>query len=140
MASNTKGLLKMNDKVKYWLDLCDEDLITAKALLEKKRLLHMGYFCHMVMEKSLKAAVTSETGNTPPKIHSLPKLAELSNVWDRLSTEQKDLIKTLMPLQIEARYPEFKDQIAASLTFDLCTQILLETEEFLCWIKQLLEK
>ena len=33
----------MSNKVAYWLDLCDDDLITAKWLLEGGRLLHCGY-------------------------------------------------------------------------------------------------
>ena len=36
----------MNGKVGYWLKLCDEDLLTAKALLNSDRFLHMGFFCH----------------------------------------------------------------------------------------------
>jgi HEPN domain-containing protein len=130
----------MSDKVEYWLDLCDDDLITAKALLEKKRLLHMGFFCHMIVEKSLKAAVASRTGTTPPKIHDLARLANLGGLWETLSNEKKDLMKTLIPLQIETRYPEHKEKVAATLTIDFCKQILSETEEFLCWIKQQLEK
>lgn len=35
----------MLDKVDYWLELADEDVITAKALLKSKRFLPMGFFC-----------------------------------------------------------------------------------------------
>jgi hypothetical protein len=34
----------MNDKTIYWLDLCNDDLATAKALLTAERFLHMGFF------------------------------------------------------------------------------------------------
>ena len=126
----------MSDKVEYWLDLCDDDLITAKLLLEKRRLLHMGFFCHMIVEKSLKAVVADRTGEIPPKIHDLPKLADRGGLWDSLSELQKALFKTLIPLQIEARYPEYKEKINETLTAGLCEQLLKDTEEFLCWIKQ----
>ena len=88
----------MNEKTEYWLNLCNDDLETAKVLLEKKRLLHMGFFCHMIVEKSLKAAIVSQTDKIPPKTHDLPRLANLGGIWDKLSIEQKDLFKTLMPL------------------------------------------
>ncbi|MDR2045205.1 MAG: HEPN domain-containing protein, partial [Clostridium sp.] len=47
----------MQSKVEYWLELCDDDLATAKWLLEGGRLLHCGYFCHQIAEKALKAVV-----------------------------------------------------------------------------------
>jgi len=58
----------MLDKVEYWLDLADEDLLTAKALFAKERFLHMGFFCHLLVEKALKAVVASVTSEIPPKI------------------------------------------------------------------------
>ena len=42
--------------------------------------------------------------------------------------------------QIEARYPEYKNQGAALLDAEKCGQMLNETEDFLCWIKQRLER
>ena len=44
----------------YWLNLCDEDLLTAKWLLDGQRLLHMAFFCHQIAEKALKAVIASE--------------------------------------------------------------------------------
>ena len=130
----------MMDKVVYWLELCDDDLITAKALLESKRLLHMGFFCHMIAEKALKAVIASKTDEIPPKIHDLQKLATHGGIFDKLSDSQFALLDKLTPLQIEARYPEHKEKIASGLTVDVCKKILDETEGFLCWIKQQLEK
>ena len=129
----------MKAKTVYWLDLCDDDLITAKALLESNRLLHMGFFCHMIIEKSLKAAVVHNTDEIPPKIHDLQKLAVLGCVFDDLDEEQFNLLDRLTPMQIEARYPEYKEKIAKELTVDSCKKLLTETEEFLCWIKKQLE-
>ena len=57
----------MQNKVDYWLDLCDDDLKTAKWLLEGERLLHCGYFCHQVVEKAFKAVIYNNTNEIPPK-------------------------------------------------------------------------
>ena len=130
----------MNDKVLYWLELCDDDLLTAKTLLGAKRLLHMGFFCHMIVEKAIKAAIAKRTNEIPPKIHDLQKLAVSGGIFDDLSEEQLMLIDKLTPLQMEARYPEYKEKIAKTLTLLYCEQLLSETEELLCWIKQRLEK
>ena len=45
-----------------------------------------------------------------------------------------------MPLQIEARYPEYKEKISSFLTEKYCIKLLNDTEEFLCWIKKKLER
>jgi HEPN domain-containing protein len=100
----------------------------------------MGFFCHAVAEKALKAVVASVTDAIPPKIHDLPKLAIRGGIWDDITDNHKVLIKKLIPLQIEARYPEYKALIAETLTTGYCKELLDETEEFLCWIKQRLEK
>ena len=130
----------MLDKVEYWLELCDDDLVTAKALLENERLLHMGFFCHLIVEKTLKAILASQTDEPPPKIHNLITLAKRSSIITELSDEQLNLLEQLNPLQIEARYPEHKDKIAETLTLEICEKLYNETEAFLCWIRQKLDK
>ena len=49
----------MNDKTSYWLEIADYDLETAKAMLETGRYLYVGFMCHQVIEKTLKAVVSS---------------------------------------------------------------------------------
>jgi len=127
------------DKVTYWLELCNDDLRAAKSLHASKDYLWMGFICHLIVEKALKAAMASTTDEIP-KTHHLLKLANMANINDDLSEVQKNLLSKLMPLQIEARYPEHKAKIAATLTSNYCTDLLKETEEFLCWIKTRLEK
>ena len=130
----------MNSKSEYWFELCEDDILTAKALLDSKRLLHMGFFCHMAAEKALKAVISEKTNGIPPKIHDLQKLAVQGSIYDEFSNEQLLFIDKLTPLQIEARYPEYKSKIAGTLTSYYCQELLTETEAFVCWIKQQLEK
>jgi len=125
----------MFDKVEYWLDLCDDDMTTAKWLLQGKRLLHTAFYCHQISEKDLKAAIASRTIDVPPKIHDLIKLAEKSNVYGKLTDEQLSFLEELNPFNIEARYPDYKMKIQETLTVEICEGILKETEGFLCWIK-----
>jgi len=127
----------MSGKKQYWIDLADYDIETARAMLKTKRLLYVGFMCHQTAEKALKAIIASNN-DTPPKIHGLMKLAQLGGVYDAMSEEHKDLLDTLDPLNIAARYPEQKAKLAAMLTLETCKNILSETEALLCWIKQLL--
>ena len=72
----------------------------------------------------------------PPKIHNLQKLAEKVNLFKKMSEEQKDIVGQLNLLNIEARYPEYKNRVAANLTNDICKKMIVETEGLLCWIKE----
>jgi len=130
----------MLDKVEYWLDLADEDVLAAKILLDGKRYLHAGFFCHLITEKAIKAVIASKTDEVPPKIHDLKALAKFSGISEDLTEEQFVLLETLNPFQIEARYPEYKSRIAAMLSFEKCERIFNDTEALLCWIKQRLGK
>ena len=130
----------MRDNINYWLELAADDIKTAKWLFEGGRLLHCGYFCHQSIEKAFKAAVADKTAEIPPKIHDLPRLANLAEIWIYLSNQQREVIKKLEPLQIEARYPEYKDKINKTLTNEYCLDFIKGAEELLCWIKRRLEK
>ena len=128
------------DKVYYWLELCDDDLPVAKLLLASKNFLHMGFFCHLIAEKALKAIIAHSSDDIPPKIHDLRKLAIVGDIEKDLSKQQTDLLRKLNPLNIEARYPQHKSKLAATLNMKVCNQLMSETEEFLCWIKKRLGK
>ena len=128
----------MIDSVKYWLDLTEYDIETAKVMLNGGRYLYVGFMCHQVIEKALKAVIARDCidDEIPPKIHHLQRLAEKAGLFSKMTEEQKDIIGKLNPLNIEARYPEYKNRIAANLSNDICKRLVEETEELLCWIKQ----
>lgn len=47
----------MDKKIKYWIELAEYDIQTAKAMLETKRFLYVGFMCQQTIEKSLKAVI-----------------------------------------------------------------------------------
>ncbi len=135
----TLRVMRMNyeDKTQYWLQIADYDLETAKSMLETKRYLYVGFMCHQVIEKALKACyVTKNNQSQPPYIHRLAKLASLSGVFNDLEKFQLELLATLEPLNIAARYPSSKDNIYTELSFDKCESIIQKTEELYKWIKE----
>jgi len=107
-------------------------------MLNSERLLYVGFMCHQTIEKALKAVISRDCkeGEIPPKIHDLSKLAVRANLFDLMSEEQQDFIDELNPLNIESRYPEYKDEIAAGLTNEFCGETIEGTEELLWWIKK----
>lgn len=64
-------------QVEYWRKSSDEDFAAAQSLLEKGHFRHCLFFAHLAIEKMLKAHVTWQTKDVPPRIHNLIRLAEL---------------------------------------------------------------
>ncbi len=127
--------MALNERVKYWIDLAEYDIDTANAMLETKRFLYVGFMCHQSIEKVIKAVLSSQNEEIPPKIHNLIRLAELSGLLNQMSDKQKKTLFLLNPLNIESRYPSYKDNLLSQLTDEKCKQILENTKELLLWIK-----
>ena len=62
--------MEQEEKVQYWLELSEYDLATAKAMLETKRYLYVGYMCHQSTEKALKGLYAKNFKHT--SIYSQP--------------------------------------------------------------------
>lgn len=119
------------ERVRYWLELAEYDLETAKVMLEGGRYLYVGFMCHQVIEKALKGYFA----DNPPYIHNLTVLAKKAGIYGLFDDKQKDIIDLLEPLNIEARYPTVKNKLLKSLSKERCKKILKETEALFLWIK-----
>lgn len=125
-----------DDKAGYWLDSADYDLETARAMLETKRYLYVGFMCHQTIEKALKGVlVFRDPEGELPYIHKLARLANLSGVSSEMTEGQLSLLDLLSPLNIEARYPVDRQQLLASLSEEKCREMIRETEALLSWLK-----
>jgi HEPN domain-containing protein len=129
-----KGAKMGPDRSQYWIDLAEYDLETAKAMLATGRRLYVGFLCHQIIEKTLKAVIAKD-GTVPPKAHNLARLAESSQLDSLMSQEQNDFIDALLPLNIEARYPGDKDKLLEVLTENYCREVIAKTEDLMIWIK-----
>jgi HEPN domain-containing protein len=123
----------VNDS-EYWLDLANYDLETAKAMNTSKRYLYVGFMCHQVIEKALKAYYSSRFKDAPPYTHNLELLAQKAGLYSMLSEQQKNFLDFLEPLNIEARYPTQKDKLLKRMTSEKCADIVSKTENQLQWV------
>lgn len=125
------------DKTAYWFDSAEYDLQTARAMLETRRLLYVGFMCHQTIEKALKGVfVARKPEEDLPYIHKLMRLANLSGISAEMDEGQLALLDMLSPLNIEARYPLHKSKLLRSLTVERCAAMIKETEALLKWIKE----
>ncbi len=123
------------EKVEYWVDLAEYDLETAKALLDSKRYLYVGFMCHQVAEKMLKALYALLIQEVPPKTHNLIRLAELTGILSEMPLAEKQMLTELLPLNIETRYPAYKKELLKELNPARCKELLLLTEQLSNWIR-----
>lgn len=123
------------DKVAYWIELAEYDLETAKVMLNSKRLLYVGFMCHQSIEKIVKGYFEKHINKQAPYTHNISKLSKEAGLYNLFDEGQLDLIDLLDPMNIGTRYPQDKEKLEKSLTFDKCKEILRETEVLLEWIK-----
>ena len=130
----------MNEKIQYWIDLAEYDLETAKVMLEGRRFLYVGFMCHQSIEKLMKGYYVLAKQETAPYTHNLAALAKSSGLYEDLSEEQKDFLDVLDPLNIEARYPTYKEKLLQSMDYGRCLELLRKTEELHTWIRDRLSR
>ena len=124
------------EKINYWIDLSDNDFVVAETLIKNGHNLHAGYMCHQAIEKIFKAYYVRIKNDTPPFKHDLEYLAQQSGLYNVLDDEQISLLERLNPLNIEARYPSYKNKIAHYLTNEKTKSILEQAKELLKWTKE----
>jgi HEPN domain-containing protein len=125
-----------NKTIAYWIDLSEYDLKVAESLSDKGHYLYMGFLCHQSVEKMLKAIYVAKFNTAPPYIHKLDKLIELTGLKDAMSEVQFDLIDELIPLNIQARYPAYKDAIYKMIDDTKAKEILAKTGDMISWLKK----
>ena len=96
-------MIDVNKQIRYWVNGSVEDLITAEWLVKGKRFKESLFFCHLSLEKILKALLVKKTEDIPPRTHDLFILLKRSEI----KFDEKDLefMGILMRYQLEGRYP-----------------------------------
>ena len=125
-----------NERVKYWLDVAEEDLSLAEYIFNGGRWLYTAFMCHQAIEKTIKAYWVNVREDEPPYIHSHIKLLKGCDLADEMSEEQLRFIDIMVPMNIEARYLDYKRDVAKSLNKEAAQYILEQTKQLLQWIRQ----
>jgi len=122
--------MDVKKQIDYWSQSGDEDFSAAQSLLDRGHLRHCLFFAHLAVEKMLKAHVTRQTEDLPPRIHSLVRLAEIAEL--SLSTEHMSFLSSFGMYQLEGRYPD-----SGQLVLDTKTarEKLALSEDILKWLR-----
>ncbi len=124
-------MIDLNKQIQYWTEGAEEDLLTAELLIREKRFLHGLFFCHLVIEKAIKAHVVKASKDFAPRSHNLIYLSEKANlVFDN---ETEIFLGILMKYQLHGRYPDYKP-ILPSIT--IVNEYLYKTKTLKKWLKE----
>ena len=124
------------EKVKYWVDLSDEDFRVAQGLLKLNHFLYVAFMCHQCIEKIFKAAYQHKINDTPPFVHDLMYIANRAGIFEMFDDKQMDFVEKLSPLNIRARYPDYKKELAKEMTKEVCKNLIIETKDLQQWTKE----
>lgn len=126
--------MNINEIIKYWVKSAEEDFKTAQSLFKTKRYHHCLFFCHLFIEKILKALVSKKINKPAPYGHNLLRFAELTGL--KFSKPQLDLLDEISPFNIEARYNDYKFQFYKKATKEYTKKYLEKAEEIYLWLKE----
>ena len=124
----------MDRDVEYWWRESNESLETAEVLLKSGRYLECAFFCHLAVEKILKALIIDRRGEVPPRTHNLLLLSHISNVDEIFDDKMKDFLADVAPFQIEGRYPVERRKLLQENPPEKFRELYLATEEAVVWL------
>jgi len=117
-------------QVKYWSDGSIEDISIARLLIEKDKIRYGLFFCHLAVEKLLKAIYVKLQNDFAPKTHNLLYLCQLCGI--EITEDQTAFFAILMKYQITGRYPDATETVHDS---ELAGKYFDQTEEALQWLR-----
>ncbi len=103
-------------------------------MLKSGRYLYVLFTCQQAVEKALKAVVTAKTGEFPPRIHNLVKLAEIAGIV--LDEEQNLFLEKLSYYYLETRYPEDIIKISKQVGKGLAKQYFEKGNKIVKWLRE----
>ena len=124
-------MIDLQKQIDYWINEAEDNIISADILIQKGRFLHGLFFCHLVIEKALKAHIVKETKEIPPRSHNLIMLSEKANLT--VGDDNEIFLGILMKYQLQGRYPDYDPIIPEK---EKVLTYYNKTKELLRWLKE----
>ena len=95
---------------------------------------HALFFCHLCLEKLLKAVVVQKTKKQSPYIHDLLTLAQMAEM--HLDKAQENQLNDITAFNVRARYDDVKCQFYKKATKAYGEKYLVITKKSRIWLKR----
>jgi HEPN domain-containing protein len=122
--------------IRAWTKSSKEDFATAKELFNLKRYSGCLFFCHLAIEKILKALFLKKNNTYPPPTHKLVRLANLSKI--KIDKQTEKYLAEITTFNVEARYDILKQRLYKKASETFTKKYLKITTELIVYFKKLL--
>ncbi len=123
-------MVNIQKQVDYWIAGADEDIVTAELLIRERRILHGLFFCHLVIEKAIKALLVKKINDVAPRTHNLIYLSEPAGL--EFDDDTQIFLGILMKYQLQGRYPDYNPFLPDQTIVD---EYFNKTKELLKWLR-----
>ncbi|MBI4262371.1 HEPN domain-containing protein [Candidatus Uhrbacteria bacterium] len=120
--------------IAFWKESAERNLKTAKDLYKTRHFDACLFFCHLTLEKYLKARVIQRTSTAAPFTHDLVVLARVAHFT--LTNEQETLLRTVNSFNISGRYDDYKLQFHKKATQAYTKKYLGNIDALYLWLRQ----
>ena len=126
----------MKKITKKWLEFANNDLHSAKVLLDSKEYENAIWHCHQAVEKTIKAIVVEKEIRLR-KTHDLIGLVNDAKI--DLSKSLSEFIDDLNPYYNPIRYPDAALESKFSYNRQISQRIFQKSKEVIKWLKTLIQ-
>ncbi|MFC1615208.1 HEPN domain-containing protein [Patescibacteria group bacterium] len=128
----------INKVIEYWRCGSEQDWEVARNLFKLKHYHYTLFFCHLTLEKMIKAIVVLKTQNQSPYIHDLYTLILKANI--KITSEQKKNLEVVNTFNIRARYDNIKHVFYKKANKNYTERYLKICDNLRIWLKKELTK
>lgn len=121
-----------------WVKSAEEELEIAVSMFKDKKYSHTLFFCHLALEKVLKALYIKKNDTFPLITHNLTKLAK--NCGLNLPEEEISYLDEITTFNIEARYDVHKLRLHKKATLEFTKKYVDVTKKLFSTFKLTYEK
>jgi len=126
-----------DEHIQYWRNSASEDYEAALEIIATNKRKHYALFPgHLYIEKLLKAVYVKKINQVPPYKHDLYLLAKKCDI--PLTNSQIENLKIINEFNIQARYPDYKNEFYKKCTDEFVKSQFENIKETAGWITALL--
>jgi HEPN domain-containing protein len=130
--------MQKEELIRYWADASDVDYRAMNNLYASKDYVWALFLGHLIIEKLLKGLATKNGITSVLKIHDLNKLAKTAKL--EIDETMKDFFDILTSFNIEARYPDYKNEFFKKCTAEFSSDYITKIKELRLWLLEQLKK
>lgn len=127
-------MTQLEKTLAYFQESSEKDWKMAQKLFRSKDYGYALFFCHLTLEKLLKAIVVAKTDKAAPYIHNLVQLARLADI--KFDANTKNILKEITTFNIAGRYDDEKQAFYKKCTKPFAQKFFNVSGKIFSWLKK----